>query len=103
MFGCIVFNLLCQGKNFVYQLLKKVGKGERMAVPADQWATQSYGPDVARATLELVEQGARGVWNVCGPDLMDRAEFARERVVCFCAGSRMLRCKAVTRRSACCS
>jgi dTDP-4-dehydrorhamnose reductase len=72
-----VFGPERQGKNFIYQLLKKVGKGERMALPVDQWATPSYGPDVARATLELVEQGARGVWNVCGPDFMDRVAFAR--------------------------
>lgn len=72
-----VFGPERQGKNFVYQLLRKVGKGERMAVPEDQWATPSYGPDVARATLELVEQGARGVWHVCGPDFIDRAAFAR--------------------------
>lgn len=72
-----VFGPERQGKNFIYQLLKKVGKGERMALPVDQWATPSYGPDVARATLELVEQGARGVWNVCGPDFMDRVAFAQ--------------------------
>lgn len=72
-----VFGPERQGKNFVYQVLRKVGKGERMAAPDDQWATPTYGPDVARATLELVEQGARGVWHVCGPDLLDRAAFAR--------------------------
>lgn len=72
-----VFGPERQGKNFVYQVLRRAAKGERMVVPSDQWATPSYGPDVASATLALVEQGARGTWNVGGPDLLDRAEFAR--------------------------
>ncbi|MCO5167745.1 MAG: SDR family oxidoreductase [Planctomycetes bacterium] len=72
-----VFGPERQGKNFVYQLLRRAAKGERMVVPSDQWATPSYGPDVARATLALVEQGARGVWHVSGPDVMDRVALAR--------------------------
>lgn len=72
-----VFGPERQGKNFVYQLLRRAAKGERMVVPSDQWATPSYGPDVAAATLALVEQGARGTWNVTGPDVMDRVALAR--------------------------
>ncbi len=72
-----VFGPERQGKNFVYQLLKRAAKGERMVVPSDQWATPSYGPDVAAATLALIEQGARGTWNVSGPDFMDRVALAR--------------------------
>ncbi len=72
-----VFGPERQGKNFVYQLLKRAAKGERMVVPSDQWATPSYGPDVAAATLALVDQGARGTWNVSGPDFMDRVALAR--------------------------
>ncbi|MCW8138922.1 MAG: SDR family oxidoreductase [Planctomycetota bacterium] len=72
-----VFGPERQGKNFVYQLLRRAAKGERMVVPSDQWATPSYGPDVARATLALVDRGARGVWHVAGPDVMDRVALAR--------------------------
>lgn len=72
-----VFGPERQGKNFVYQLLRRVAKGERFVVPSDQWATPSYGPDVARATLALVEQRARGTWHVSGPDFMDRLALAR--------------------------
>jgi dTDP-4-dehydrorhamnose reductase len=72
-----VFGPEQQGKNFVYQLLRKVAKGERMVVPSDQWATPSYGPDVARATLALVEQEAAGVWHVSGPDYLARVALGR--------------------------
>jgi dTDP-4-dehydrorhamnose reductase len=72
-----VFGPERQGKNFVYQLLRRVRKGDAMVVPSDQWATPSYGPDVAAATLALLEQEARGTWHVSGPDFLDRATFAR--------------------------
>jgi dTDP-4-dehydrorhamnose reductase len=71
-----VFGPERQGKNFVLQLVSKARAGERLKVACDQLATPSYGPDVARATLELVEAGARGVVHVAGPDLLDRASFA---------------------------
>lgn len=66
-----------QGKNFVYQLVRRLRQGQAMQVPVDQLATPSYGPDVAAATLALVEQGQRGTWHVSGPDLLDRAAFGR--------------------------
>ena len=72
-----VYGPEAQGKNFVYQLLRRLGQGQAMQVPHDQLATPSYGPDVAAATLALVDQGARGTWHVSGPDLLDRAAFGR--------------------------
>ena len=46
-------------------------------MPSDQVSTPSYGPDVASATLALVDRGERGTWHVAGPDLIDRVELAR--------------------------
>ncbi|MCA8920879.1 MAG: SDR family oxidoreductase [Planctomycetes bacterium] len=66
-----------QGKNFVYQLVRRLRAGQPFQIPSDQVATPSYGPDVAAATLALLDQGARGVWHVAGPDVLDRAAFAR--------------------------
>lgn len=66
-----------QGKNFVYQVVAKARAKERMKVPADQFATPAYGPDVAAATIELLEQRARGVFHAAGPDFLDRATFGR--------------------------
>jgi dTDP-4-dehydrorhamnose reductase len=72
-----VFGPELQGKNFVYQLVRRLRAGQPFQVPSDQVATPSYGPDVARATLELIEQDQRGTWHVAGPDVLDRAAFAR--------------------------
>ncbi len=66
-----------QGKNFVYQLVRRLREGQPFRVPTDQVASPSYGPDVANATLGLIDQGARGTWHVAGPDALDRGAFAR--------------------------
>lgn len=66
-----------QGKNFVLQLVQRSKKRERIKVASDQLANPSYAPDVAHATIELLEAGARGVWHVAGPDLLDRVTFGR--------------------------
>jgi dTDP-4-dehydrorhamnose reductase len=66
-----------QGKNFVLQLVAKAHAHSPMKVPTDQWATPSYGWDVARATIELLEAGARGIVHAAGPDFMDRASFGK--------------------------
>lgn len=71
-----VFGPERQGKNFVYQLVQRLRAGQPFRVPTDQVASPSYGPDVAAATLALIEQGARGTWHVAGPDPLDRAAFA---------------------------
>jgi len=66
-----------QGKNFVYQLVRRLRAGQPFRVPSDQLATPSYGPDVAAATRALVEAGHRGTWHVAGPDFVGRDALAR--------------------------
>ena len=47
-----------------------------MTCPSDQVSSPSYGPDVARAVLMLVEAGASGLIHVVGPEIIDRVRFA---------------------------
>jgi dTDP-4-dehydrorhamnose reductase len=72
-----VYGPEAQGKNFVYQLVRRVRAGQPFRVPTDQVACPSYAPDVAAATLALIGSGAGGVWHVTGPDALDRGAFAR--------------------------
>jgi dTDP-4-dehydrorhamnose reductase len=65
-----------QGKNFVYQLLRRLGAGLPTTVPADQRSTPTYNQDLAAATVELVEGGLIGVWHLAGPAILDRHGFA---------------------------
>lgn len=64
-------------KNFVYSLMRRLREGGTMRVAGDQVSTPTYNVDLAVATEFLVARGASGVYHVCGPELLSRAEFAR--------------------------
>lgn len=63
-------------KNFLYTLRRLVGSGKTMRVPSDQISTPTYNRDLATATLSLVNSGQTGIFNVCGPELLSRYDFA---------------------------
>jgi dTDP-4-dehydrorhamnose reductase len=63
-------------KNYIYSLMRSLGTGKTMRVPQDQISTPSYNRDLAKATVALVERGAKGIFHVCGPERMNRLEFA---------------------------
>jgi dTDP-4-dehydrorhamnose reductase len=73
----VVYGPEPQGKNFIYQLIGKLRSGAGMTLPEDQSASVTYNRDLARASLDLVERRERGIFNVCGPELMDRYAFGR--------------------------
>jgi dTDP-4-dehydrorhamnose reductase len=72
-----VFGPERQGKNFAYQLVKALGQGRTLDCPSDQVSSPSYGPDVARAAVGLVDADVSGLIHVAGPEVMGRLEFAR--------------------------
>jgi dTDP-4-dehydrorhamnose reductase len=73
-----VFGPERQGKNFSYQLARALSAGKTLECPTDQISSPSYGPDVARAVVGLVEAGHSGLIHVAGPEVMDRVRFAKE-------------------------
>jgi dTDP-4-dehydrorhamnose reductase len=79
----VVYGPEPQGKNFVYQLLRRVRGGEPMHVPSDQVSTPTYNLDLAAATVELIEKEACGITHLAGPDLVDRYTFALEVCAAF--------------------
>lgn len=71
-------------KNFALRLLDQVrGKQTSIPVPYDQVSTPTYAPDLAAATLALVDAGECGVWNVAGSDVIARDSFARRILAAF--------------------
>lgn len=73
----VVFGPEIHGKNFAYQLAARLAAKETMRVPQDQVSSPTYNRDLATASVALVESGAHGVFNVVGPETMDRAVFAK--------------------------
>lgn len=65
------------GKNFLYSLARALIDGNSFRVPDDQISTPTYNRDLARANRQLVNAGAAGVFNVCGPERLSRLQFAR--------------------------
>jgi dTDP-4-dehydrorhamnose reductase len=57
-----------QRKNFVYQVVDKLRRGERMKVPNDQFGNASYAADLADGLLRLLEAKHAGIWNLAGPE-----------------------------------
>jgi dTDP-4-dehydrorhamnose reductase len=71
----VVYGPEPQGKNFIYQLIAKLKAGKAMVLPSDQLSSVTYNRDLARASLDLVESSERGIFNVAGPELIDRYAF----------------------------
>jgi len=66
-----------QGKNFLYTLRRLLSSGQTMRVAADQISTPTYNADLAQSTRELVELKASGIYNICGPEVLSRYDFAK--------------------------
>jgi dTDP-4-dehydrorhamnose reductase len=66
-----------QEKNFVYQLIRNCRSGQPMRVASDQVSSPTYNEDLARATVELCERAARGIYHLAGDGILDRYAFAR--------------------------
>lgn len=72
----VVYGWERQGKNFLTRLIRTLGEGRPMRAPVDQIGTPTLADDLAEASWSLAERGARGVYHVAGPDLIDRHAFA---------------------------
>ena len=78
-----VFGPERQGKNFAYQLVRTLRAGKPLVCPSDQVSSPSYGPDVARTVVTLIEQGRSGLVHVVGPEVIDRVTFAQSIASAF--------------------
>lgn len=51
------------GRNFVRTILDLAGRRPALNVVDDQHGRPTYGPDLARMTLDLIDRGAHGTWH----------------------------------------
>lgn len=72
----VVFSWSPGGNNFIMQLRQSLGAGRAMRVAADQVSTPTYAPDLAKALARLLVLEDSGIWNLAGPDLLGRCDFA---------------------------
>jgi dTDP-4-dehydrorhamnose reductase len=76
----VVYGWEEEGKNFVMQILKNLGKRVSMKIPVDQFSSPTYAQDLAQGIRNLVEKSLGGIFNLTGSEVMSRYEFAR--VIC---------------------
>jgi dTDP-4-dehydrorhamnose reductase len=65
------------GANFVHHALTALRGGAVFAAADDLTVTPTYVPDLAHATLDLLIDGASGVWHLSAPDPVTWADLAR--------------------------
>lgn len=71
----VVFSFCPGDRNFLMQLIERLGAGERMRVPSDQISSPTYAPFLGAAIAEVAGR-VSGVLNVAGPEVIDRFTFA---------------------------
>ena len=79
----VVYSYSAASKNFIMQLIENGRSGKAMRVAKDQFSNPTYAPELAAAILDLALKGAGGVYNVVGPELMDRYAFALKACAAF--------------------
>jgi dTDP-4-dehydrorhamnose reductase len=63
--------------NFLAHALGALGRGERFGAASDAVVSPTYVPDLAHAALDLLVDGADGVWHLANPGATTWADFAR--------------------------
>ncbi|OPY58872.1 MAG: dTDP-4-dehydrorhamnose reductase [Pelotomaculum sp. PtaU1.Bin035] len=72
----VVYGYEIQGKNFVVRLDERLRRGEKVKVPNDQFSTPTYVNNLCAIIKELVENDKEGIYNIAGPELLNRYDFA---------------------------
>ncbi len=72
----VVYGPERQEKNFVYQVLRRCGAGERVPVPEDQVSSPTFNGDLAAASVELAERDLTGIYHIAGTTVLGRYAFA---------------------------
>ena len=73
-----VYDYLPGSKNFLMQMIELWGQGKTTRIPSDQYSNPVWAHELAKATIELLERGASGIFHVAGGSYLARTEFARE-------------------------
>ena len=76
----VVYGWERSSKNFAMQVYEKLQSGSKMTIPDDQIGNPTLADYLAEVSVRLAQQGATGIVNVVGKDLIPRSEFARALV-----------------------
>ncbi|MEW5691942.1 MAG: SDR family oxidoreductase [Candidatus Hydrogenedentota bacterium] len=63
-------------KNYVLRLIDALRKSKDIKVPYDQVSSPTYTEVLAECILRLIKKKKKGIYNIAGPDILSRSEFA---------------------------
>jgi dTDP-4-dehydrorhamnose reductase len=66
------------GLNYAMQIYSALKEKRTLRAARDQYGTPTYAEDLSRITCGLIKDKKEGIFNVAGPDYVNRAEFAGE-------------------------
>ena len=72
----VVYGWETKEKNFAQRLITSLRNSEYVRVPTDQVGSPTYAPNLAEAAIELAASRETGPFNIVGPMLATRYEFA---------------------------
>lgn len=72
-----IYDYIPGSKNFLMQMMALWGEGKITRIPSDQFSNPIWARELAMATIQLLERGASGIYNVAGREWLARSEFAR--------------------------
>ncbi|MFH1786623.1 MAG: NAD(P)-dependent oxidoreductase [archaeon] len=85
-----VFGWGQNSKNFAMFLISKLKAGEKVYVAEDQYGNPTLVDNLAQAILELVDRGKQGVYNIVGPENLNRYEFSLRIAKAFNLNARLV-------------
>ncbi len=78
------------GLNYAMQIYSALKKKRIVRAVCDQYGTPTYVEDLSAATLKLVKSKKEGIFNVAGPDYVNRIQLSRELADVFGFDKRLI-------------
>ncbi len=75
---CGIYGYEKSGKNYAMQVWENLSGKKIIKAVSDQFGTPVYVEDLSKVTLGLVNKAKEGIFNVVGPDYVNRVQFAGE-------------------------
>ncbi|MDD5449008.1 MAG: NAD(P)-dependent oxidoreductase [Candidatus Omnitrophica bacterium] len=73
---CSLYGYQQSGLNFAMQVIRALKENREIRAPYDQFGTPTYVEDISAITARLIKDKRQGIFNVAGPDYLNRTEFA---------------------------
>jgi len=77
--------------NFVTWVIDRLGKKRLVRIVTDQYGSPTYAPDLAAATITLLERDASGLYHLAGSTHINRYDFSKQICDVFKLDNRLIK------------